>query len=232
MTQQICTLSQHRLHFVVGLQQSYNAMYDQTKKSSHVHNISKFMSLKNDAVVRTMSVLEFDFCFHLEYNPDVQSFSSQPINLAYCFNGRSCRYTPDFLVTSTSKQDLLVEVKHSSQISKPDFRARFTEKKRVAMADYGYELRLITEKQIRINPILNNLKLLHRYSGLHTVTEAEKYVLKYIQRKQKVQLYDISETLGLTEHETLISALCWLSSGKIKTDLTKESFGLSNYVWC
>ncbi|WP_072962606.1 hypothetical protein [Vibrio gazogenes] len=26
------------------------------------------------------------------------------MNLAYCFNGRSCRYTPDFLVTSTSKQ--------------------------------------------------------------------------------------------------------------------------------
>ncbi|WP_306345682.1 TnsA endonuclease N-terminal domain-containing protein [Vibrio gazogenes] len=49
-------------------------------------------------------MLELDFCFHLEYNPDVQSFSSQPINLAYCFNGRSCRYTPDFLVTSTSKQ--------------------------------------------------------------------------------------------------------------------------------
>jgi hypothetical protein len=151
-----------------------------------------------------MSVLELDFCFHLEYNPDVQSFSSQPINLAYCFNGRSCRYTPDFLVTSTSKQELLVEVKHSSQISKPEF-----EKKRVAKADYGYELRLITEKQIRINPILNNLKLLHRYSGLHTVIGAERYVLKYIQRKQKVQLYDISKSLGLTEHETLISARCW-----------------------
>ena len=34
------------------------------------------MSLKNDAVVRTLSVLEFDFCFHLEYNVDVESFIS------------------------------------------------------------------------------------------------------------------------------------------------------------
>jgi hypothetical protein len=36
-------------------------MYDQTKKASYVHNIRKFMSLKNDSVLRTMSVLEFDF---------------------------------------------------------------------------------------------------------------------------------------------------------------------------
>ncbi|MFM2478416.1 TnsA endonuclease N-terminal domain-containing protein [Celerinatantimonas sp. MCCC 1A17872] len=207
-------------------------MYDQTHKSSYVHNIRKFMSLKNDAVVRTMSVLEFDFCFHLEYNPDVKRFSSQPINLAYFFNGRSCRYTPDFLVTSIDGKDVLVEVKHSSQIFKPDFKARFMERKRSAQDNYGYQLNLITEKQIQLNPILNNLKLLHRYSGLHTVTEAEKYVLSYIRRKQKVQLYDISEALGLSEHETMISTLCWLSSGKIKTDLAKESFGLTNYVWC
>ncbi|MBF4436914.1 endonuclease, partial [Vibrio anguillarum] len=53
-------------------------MFDQTKKSSHVHNICKFMSLKNDAVVRTLSILEFDFCFHLEYNPNIKSFTSQP----------------------------------------------------------------------------------------------------------------------------------------------------------
>lgn len=207
-------------------------MYDQTKKSSHVHNIRKFMSLKNDAVVRTMSVLEFDFCFHLEYNPDIKSFSSQPFNLSYCFNGRNCRYTPDFLVTDNDGKDFIVEVKHSSQISKPDFKVRFAEKKRYALENHSYYLQLITEKQIRINPILNNLKLLHRYSGLHTVTEAEKFVLNYIKRKNKVQLYDISEALGLSEHETMITTLCWLSSGKIKTDLTKDSFGLTSYVWC
>lgn len=62
-------------------------MYDQTKKSSHVHNIRKFMSLKNDAVVRPLSILESDFCFHHEYNPDVKGYIYQPHGFYYYFNG-------------------------------------------------------------------------------------------------------------------------------------------------
>ncbi|HIF9199657.1 TPA: TnsA endonuclease N-terminal domain-containing protein [Photobacterium damselae] len=207
-------------------------MFDQTKKSSHVHNICKFMSLKNDAVVRTLSVLEFDFCFHLEYNPDVKEYISQPYGYHYRFNGRKCRYTPDFLVCDQKDQSSFVEVKHSSHILKSDFRARFAEKQRTALEENGKRLILVTEKQIRINPIFNNLKLLHRYSGLHTVTEVQKSVLHFIQSKQKVQLFEVSQYLGLSEHETLIHSLCWISSGRIKTDLRNNDFGLNSYVWC
>lgn len=207
-------------------------MYDQTKKSSHVHNIRKFMSLKNDDIVRTMSLLEFDFCFHLEYNPDIKSFSSQPQEYYYYFNNRRCRYTPDFLLTDVLGKNRLVEVKYSKKTKTADFISRFIERKKAIKNDCGLDVILVTEKQIRINPILNNLKLLHRYSGLHTVTEIEIFILKYIQSKQKVQLREVSEALGLTKHETLISTLCWLSSGKVKTDLKSNDFGLSNYVWC
>ncbi|PNI03185.1 TnsA endonuclease N-terminal domain-containing protein [Vibrio diazotrophicus] len=207
-------------------------MYDQTKKSSHVHNICKFMSLKNDAVVRTLSILEFDFCFHLEYNPDVKRYLSQPNGFYYYFNDRKCRYTPDFLVNDHKDKSTLIEVKHSSQILKPDFRQRFAEKQRVALEEQGVRLVLVTEKQIRIDPIFSNLKLLHRYAGLHTITKAQKSVLGFIQRRQRVQLREVSEHLGLSEHETLISTLCWLSSGKVKTDIRSSDFGLTSYVWC
>ncbi|CAH8241965.1 hypothetical protein VAE122_3160001 [Vibrio aestuarianus] len=91
---------------------------------------------------------------------------------------------------------------------------------------------MVTEKQIRIDPIFSNLKLLHRYSGLHTVTKVQKSVLGFIQRKQKVQLREVSEYLGLSEHETLISTLCWLSSGRVRTDIRSSDFGLNSYVWC
>jgi hypothetical protein len=190
------------------------------------------MSLKNDAVVRTLSILEFDFCFHLEYNADIKSFTSQPFGFHYQFNNRKCRYTPDFLATDHDNHSTFFEVKHSSQIQNADFRARFAEKQRIALEEYDKRLILITEKQIRVNPIFNNLKLLHRYSGLHSVTTVQKSVLGYIQRKQRVQLYDVSQYLGLSEHETLISTLCWLSSGRIKTDFKSADFSLSSYVWC
>ncbi|MDR9827941.1 Tn7 transposase TnsA N-terminal domain-containing protein [Vibrio sp. FNV 38] len=207
-------------------------MFDQTKKSSHVHNICKFMSLKNDAVVRTLSILEFDFCFHLEYSPDVKEYVSQPRGFYYYFNGRKCRYTPDFSASDHQGQSSLIEIKHSSQILKPDFRERFAEKQRVAFEEQGKRLILVTEKQVRVDPILSNLKLLHRYSGLHTVTRVQKLVLEFIQRKKKVQLWEVSKHLELTEHETLISTLCWLSAGRLKTDLRSAEFSLNNYVWC
>ncbi|EGQ8033710.1 Tn7 transposase TnsA N-terminal domain-containing protein [Vibrio parahaemolyticus] len=122
-------------------------MFDQTKKSSHVRNICKFISLKNDAVVRTLSILEFDFCFHLEYNADIKSFTSQPFGFHYQFNNRKCRYPPDLLVTDHDNHSPFFEVKHSSQILDPDFRDRFKEKQRVALNEFNRRLVLVTEKQ-------------------------------------------------------------------------------------
>ncbi len=152
-------------------------MYDKTKKASPVHNISKFMSLKNNSVIRTMSILEYDFCHHLEYDDDVLSFSSQPTSLTYHFNNRPCRYTPDFLVSYQSNISKLFEIKHSSQLSKSKFRDRYLAKKLACSQQLGIELVLVTEKQIRAVPYFNNLKLLRRYEGVHSFNDTEREVL-------------------------------------------------------
>ncbi|WP_418114072.1 TnsA endonuclease N-terminal domain-containing protein [Vibrio scophthalmi] len=207
-------------------------MFDQTKKSSAVHNICKFMSLKNDSVIRTMSILEFDFCFHAEYNPKVTRFESQPFGFEYRFNGRICRYTPDFQLFNEESYSTFVEVKHSSQVSKSDFRARFAEKQRVAKHDYQKNLILVTEKQIRTGFLLGNLKLLHSYSGLRTVTPLQRSLLQVIKDKRFVVLSDVANKLSISEDQAVTSALCWLASGEIKTDLRSNSFGLSSHVWC
>ncbi|GAL29977.1 hypothetical protein JCM19239_7846 [Vibrio variabilis] len=200
-------------------------MYDQTKKSSAVHNICKFMSLKNDAVIRTMSILEYDFCFHAEYNPKVTRFESQSFVFKYRFNGRLCRYTPDFQIFNDGDCSTLVEVKHSSQINKANFRARFAEKQRVAKQVYQKNLILVTEKQIRKGFLLANLKLLHSYSGLRTITSLQKRLLQVIKNKRSVLLSDVANELCISEDQAVTSALCWLASGDIKTNLKTDSFG-------
>ncbi len=207
-------------------------MFDQTKKSSHVHNISKFMSLKNDAVVRTMSTLELDMCFHLEYSPDIEKFTSQPNGFYYGFNDRQCRYTPDFNIVNHDGVETFIEVKHSSKIHNPDFRSRFAVKQQFSLEHFNKKLILITEKQIRINPILNNLKLLHRYSGLQTVSDIQYEILKIVQKSQKIQLHDISRLLGISEVDTLSGTLTWLSLGKLNTDLKSADISLDTHVWC
>ena len=165
------------------------------------------MSLKNDAVVRTLSILEFDFCFHLEYNADIKSFASQPFGFHYQFNNRKCRYTPDFLATDHDDHSTFFEVKHSSQILKPDFRSRFKEKQRVALNKFNRRLVLVTVKEIRMGATLDNFKLLHRYSGLRTATEFQKLVLAFIQRKQIAKLQEVSLYFGLSGHTYLYSTL-------------------------
>nr|WP_240314448.1 Tn7 transposase TnsA N-terminal domain-containing protein [Vibrio tetraodonis] len=190
------------------------------------------MSLKNDAVVRTLSILEFDFCFHLEYNVDVESFISQPTGFYYKFNQRQCRYTPDFLAIDQNKQSTFFEVKHSSQILKPDFRARFKEKQNVTLQEFDRRLILVTEKQIRLGPVLTNLKLLHRYSGMRTITKFQKQVLAYVQGKGMVKLQEIAHYFELSEAETLVATLPWVSSGHVQTDYKSAGFGLDTYVWC
>lgn len=137
-----------------------------------------------------------------------------------------------FLAIGHNEQSTFFEVKHSSQILKPDFRERFEEKQRVALSEFNRRLVLVTEKQIRMGPTLDNFKLLHRYSGLRTVTEFQKRVLAFIQRKQMVKLQEVSLYFGLSEQDTLISTLPWLSSGHVKTDLNTIGFGLETCVWC
>lgn len=207
-------------------------MFDQTKKSSHVHNISKFMSLKNDAVVRTMSMLEFDMCFHLEYSPEIQSYTSQPNGFYYEFNNRKCRYTPDFNIVNSNGDETFIEVKHSSKIYDPDFRRRFASKQQFSLEQLNKKLILITEKQIRINPILNNLKLLHRYSGLQTISDIQYAILDVVRDSEKIRLHDISMVLGITESEALSGTLSWLSQGKIQADLKSGEISLETHVWC
>lgn len=108
-----------------------------TKKAFSVHNISKFMSLKNKSVIRTMSILEYDFCHHLEYDDNVLSFSSQPTSLTYHFNNCPCRYTPDFLVLYQGNISKIFEIKHSSQLPKSKFRERYLAKKLACSQQLG-----------------------------------------------------------------------------------------------
>lgn len=100
------------------------------------------------------------------------------------------------------------------------------------MSTLNKKLILITEKQIRINPILNNLKLLHRYSGLQTVADIQYDILKIVQQSQKIQLHDISRRLGISEADTLSGTLTWLSQGKLNTDLKSADISLDTHVWC
>ncbi|NRA72322.1 MAG: TnsA endonuclease N-terminal domain-containing protein, partial [Gammaproteobacteria bacterium] len=132
-------------------------MYRRNLRYSRVKNLYKFASSKMNTVYTVESSLEFDTCFHLEYSPKIIQFEAQPLGYKYQFEGKVLPYTPDFKMIDVANVETFIEVKPLCKISDIDFKARFKEKQAAAL-ELGTSLILITEQQIRVNPILSNLK--------------------------------------------------------------------------
>lgn len=65
------------------------------------------------------STLEFDACFHNEYNDSIESYGSQPEGFYYDFLGKRLPYTPDSLIRYIDGTMKFHEYKPYSKISDP-----------------------------------------------------------------------------------------------------------------
>ena len=194
-------------------------MYRRHLKHSRVKNLFKFVSAKMNTVFTVESSLEFDTCFHLEYSPAVKAFEAQPEGFYYAFEGRDCPYTPDFRVVDQQGNASLIEVKPSDKVADPDFLQRFPIKQQKAF-ELSSPLKLVTERQIRIDPILGNLKLLHRYSGFQSFTPLHMQLLGLVKDLGRVSLARLSGSTGAPPEDVLATALSLIARGLIHSDLT------------
>ncbi|MBO1519392.1 TnsA endonuclease N-terminal domain-containing protein [Oceanisphaera pacifica] len=205
-------------------------MYRRRLKHSPVKNLFRFASGKTQSVLTVESALEFDTCFHLEYSPEITSFEAQPEGFYYSFEGKRCPYTPDFKVHHQKDGEQFIEVKPLSKVLKEDFRTRF-QAKQYAARDAGITLLLVTERQIRVYPILNNLKLLHRYSGFQSITEVHLRILEFVERHGMTSLLNLARSTGIKEGELLSTTLSLIATNRLATNLLEQSFCLDSEVW-
>src|SRR5215213_6798357 len=113
-------------------------------------------------IVMWESKLERDFLYLLEFDPDVLSYTGQPVRILYNFAGKIRRYTPDFLVLRKHKKQI-IEVKPRDKVSEGNNEQRFRIISQVCNAS-GYEFKIITDANIRVQPRLNNIRLLWKYA--------------------------------------------------------------------
>lgn len=201
------------------------------RKPSPNKNVFKFASAKVNDVIMCESSIEFDACFHHEYDNDVTSFASQPKGFKYRFKGKNLPYTPDALIIYKDSSERFHEYKPYSQTSCPIFREKFAAKRTASIELLGIDLILVTDRQIRVNPILNNLKLLHRYSGVYGVSYVQKELLNLIKHSGFIKLNDICELYGLPLGETRASLYALLHKGLLKTDLGREDLNKNPTFW-
>ncbi len=163
-------------------------MYERIVKKSTVKNINKFSSRKCNRIMQVESCLEYDACFHFEFANQVTAFKEQPLGFKYECNGKLHSYTPDFLVRMNTGEEIFYEVKPYNKTLSNEFQVTFSAIQSASL-DLGKKLELITDKQIRQAPLLNNLKLLHRYQRIENhLNQFQNQLLKLIIAAENLKL--------------------------------------------
>lgn len=121
-----------------------------------------FSSRKMKKMIGWESPLEHDAIRIFEFSPGVVSYRGQP-ELVYYPDGTELRkYYPDFEITTTSGILVHIEVKPSSKF----LQKKYADKYRAIAAHYQLQERpyqILTEKEIRREPLFSNLKKLKRH---------------------------------------------------------------------
>lgn len=124
----------------------------------------KFPSRKLNRMVHWESMLERDAILHFEYHPLVLSYQEQPsIEIYYDKDGEQHRYFPDFRLTFRDGEDLYVEVKPSRLLTTKVVRDKLQAVAK-RFEEQGRRFRVMTEDDIRRQPLLTNLQKLHASS--------------------------------------------------------------------
>lgn len=122
----------------------------------------KFPSRKLKRMVHWESLLERDAIFHFECHPLVATYQEQPsIEKYYDILGKQHSYFPDFRVDFLNDSNLLVEVKYERDLKKKKVAAKLQAVAK-RFEEQGRRFRVMTEEDIRRQPLLSNLKAIFR----------------------------------------------------------------------
>lgn len=157
--------------------------------------IGSFPSIKMGRMVAFESLLERDYLYLLDYDPDVERFEEQPLTIEYCHDGKMLHYTPDFRLVERGC-DVLVECKLDKFSNTDENRRKFAAA-RDWCTQHSWEFRVVTDRQIRAGFCLQNVKLLTRYAR-QTVAPAIQgriYALLHDSQTQ-LTINDIARTVS------------------------------------
>ena len=123
-----------------------------------------FPSHKCGRMIAWESLLERDAILLLEFSPGVVSYRHQPAVIDYSDGEQMRKYYPDFEAILVSGEVVHLEIKPEEELRLPDVEAKY----QLVAADYQrrqHRFRILTDADIRIEPLLGNLKILFALRG-------------------------------------------------------------------
>lgn len=190
-------------------------------------NIGKFPSLKMKRSIYWESLIERDLIFLLEYDPEVTSYEEQPDPVTYMLAGKQRHLTPDFFVERGGPTQI-IEVKPEAKMEK--YTEIFREVRWECRQAGRGEFVVATEKMIRVEPKLGNIKFLFRYARTHILLSHQKLLQNFFHFKGEASIEELIEHFNLEAVENapqVVYALVY--HGFLETNLMKP-IGLGSLV--
>ena len=164
-------------------------------------NIGKFPSVKMGRTAWYESLLERDYMYRLDRDVEVQHWEEQPLKIRFVHGGRTHYYTPDFEVHRTSKKQI-VEVKPQEKVDSGEWDLVFRIASSLCERE-GYEFVVVTDKMIRKQPELDNVKKLWKYARVPLLPQHQILCKNFFCRNQMseislTELMDYFRTEGIT----------------------------------
>jgi TnsA endonuclease N terminal len=126
------------------------------------NTIGRFPSLKMKRMISFESLIECDFLYLLDYEPEVERFDEQPLTIEYQCGSATLHYTPDFHILR-ARRKVLVEYKPQTLVGTEEngrkFNAAIT-----WCGEHDWTFCVVTDPDLRAGLRLKNVKLLTRYA--------------------------------------------------------------------
>jgi len=168
--------------------------------------VGHFPSMKMKRMVAFESLIERDYLYLLDYEPEIEWFEEQPLTIEYGYDGKVLGYTPDFHIVEAGR-DALVECKPLAFLDRDDNQRKFGVA-RTWCRNRGWAFRVVTDEDIRAGFRLENVKLLTRYAR-HVVEPGTKgriyALLHHVQAAMSVD--DLARKVASTGFSSAAAAI-------------------------
>ena len=174
----------------------------------------KAPSYKSGSIVHCESAQEEEAVARFEACPSVTRITAQPVRITYEHEGKKRNTTPDFKLTLVDGLEIYVEVKHTTQAMTM---ADVLEARAVGSAAQGLDYYVITDRWIRVEPLLENIRILQRWRGAARVSP-DRLELSVVEPDLPLPIHVVAERLG-----GLSRAAAHVLNGDLNIDLLSNT---------
>lgn len=129
----------------------------------------KFPSRKTGRLVHYEGLLERDAIYLFETSPLIESYAEQPERIHFPDGNKLRRYTPDFVLDLHDGRRVLVEIKPTRSLQRPEVHHKL-DCVATELVRAGQAFLVLSEADLRQQPQLDNLKWIYHHASKRIVS--------------------------------------------------------------